>query len=225
VLAVLLLATTLAPIDIIRDAVEQSQKVDHLRRNFSMTQKTISRSGNKVNVKVHEMTYRDGKPYRQLVSKDGEPVESKPESYNPNEERRRELFAEMIKAFDYFHAGEEQVDGVDCWILRLEPRPGYDPPSIKSSFLKHMAGTVWIAKKYSRLVKLDAHTTGPVTFGWFLAKLSPGTRIYLEQTRVEDEVWLPKRFKMTYDGRFLFKTIKGEVEQLSSNFRRISPGT
>lgn len=224
-LAVLLFAATLAPIDIIRDAVEQSQKVDHLRRNFSMTQKTISRSGGKTSVKVYEMTYKDGKPYKQLVSKDGEPVESKMESYNPNEERRRELFNEMTKAFEYTHAGEEQIDGVECWVLQLKPKPGYDPPSMKTSFLKHMEGKVWIAKKFSRLVKLDAMTTGPVSFGWFLAKLSPGTRIFLEQTRVEDEVWLPKRFKMTYDGRFLFKTLKGEVEQLSWDFQRITPNT
>jgi hypothetical protein len=38
-------------------------------------------------------------------------------------------------------------------------------------------------------------------------------------------VWLPSRLKMTYDGRVLFKTIKGEIEQLSSNFRRINPTT
>ena len=224
-LAVLLLATSIAPIDIIRDAVEQSQKADHLRRNYSMTQKTISRSGSKVTVKTYEMTYEKGKPYRQLVSRDGQAVDSKPESYNANEERRREMFAEMTKAFDYSHAGIEVVDGVECWVLSLRPKAGYDPPSMRTSFLKHMEGKVWIAKDHNRLAKLDVQTTAPVSFGWFLAKLEPGTRIYLEQKRVDDGVWLPTRFKMTYDGRMLFKSLKGEVEQLSSNFRRISPST
>jgi hypothetical protein len=75
------------------------------------------------------------------------------------------------------------------------------------------------------MLRLDAKTVGPVTFGGFLAKLEPGTRIQLEQSRVDEGVWLPTRFRMTYDGRFLFKSFKGEVEQVSSNFKRINPAT
>jgi hypothetical protein len=223
VLALLLFAA--APIDIIREAVELSDKTDHLRRNYAMTQETIQRAGNKTSRKTYEMTYRDGKPYRQLVLRDGKPVESKPEAYNPNEERRREMFRELPKAMDYSFAPDETVDGHECWVLLAKPRPGYKPPSHRTSFLPHMEAKVWITKKHKRMVRLEAHTIGPVSFGGFLVRLSPGTRIELEQVRVDEDVWLPSRFKMIYDGRILFKSFSGELEQLSTNFRKISPST
>jgi hypothetical protein len=223
VLAVLLLATAL---DIVTAAVDQSIKSDHLRQNYSMTQETVSRSAAKQTVKVYEMTYRNGKPVRKLIRENGQPVtDSEFESYKSNEPRRVEMLRELPKALDYKMVGEERVNGSDCWVLYATPKPGYKPPAMRMAFLTQMEAKVWISKEHSRMLRLDAKTVGPVTFGGFLAKLEPGTRIQLEQSRVDEGVWLPTRFRMTYDGRFLFKSFKGEVEQVSSNFKRINPAT
>ena len=224
--AVLLFAAAVAdptPLDIIKSAVEVSAKTDGLRQNYSMTQETINRSPGRESRKTYEMTFKNGKPYRRLVLKDGAPVNGKSEIYTSSEERRFEMLRELPKALDYTHAGSEVVDGDDCWVLNAIPKPGYDPPSMSTKFLTQMHAKVWISKKHHRMLKLDAVSVGPVSLGGFLAKFEKGTRIYLEQVKVDDNVWLPSRFKMTYDGRVLFKTIKGEIEQLSSNFRRINP--
>jgi hypothetical protein len=227
VLAVLVLAFAAVepnPLEIITTAVGLSEKTDRLRQNYSMTQETINRSPGKEARKTYEMTFRDGKPYRTLVLRDGQAVHgSKPEVYKSSEERRFEMLRELPKAMDYTHAGVETIDGEECWVLTAKPKPGYDPPSMSTKFLAQMNAKVWISKKDHRMLKVDAVSFGPVSFGFGLAKLAPGTRIYLEQVKVDDNVWLPSRFKMTYDGRFLFKTFKGEIEQLSSNFRRIAP--
>jgi hypothetical protein len=135
------------------------------------------------------------------------------------------MLRELPKALVYVHAGTEVIDGDECWVLSATPKPGYDPPSMSTKFLTQMHAKVWISKKNHRMLKLDAVSVGPVSLGGFLAKFEKGTRIYLEQVKVDENVWLPSRFKMTYDGRVLLKTIKGEIEQLSSNFRRISPTT
>jgi len=225
VFAVLLLAAALSPIEIIRAAVELTEKTDHLRREYSLTQENIQRSGGKTTYKTYEITFQDGKAYRKLIRRDGQPVEAKPETYAASEERRMELLRELPKAMDYTLSGEAVVHGYDCWVLLAKPKPGYKPPSFSTSFLTQMEAKVWITKDHSRMVRLDAQTIGPVTFGGFLAKVGPGTRIELEQVRVTDEVWLPSRFKMTYNGRVLFKTFSGDIEQLSSNFRKISPST
>jgi hypothetical protein len=160
-----------------------------------------------------------------MVLRDGQPVNGKSEVYTSSEERRFEMLRELPRALDYSHAGTEVIDGEECWVLSAKPKPGYDPPSMTTKFLTQMHAKVWISKKHHRMLKLDAISVGPVSLGGFLAKFEKGTRIQLEQVKVDDNVWLPSRFKMTYDGRVLFKSIKGEIEQLSSNFRRISPAT
>jgi hypothetical protein len=225
VLAVLLLASSLTPLDIVSAAVELSEKTDHLRRNYSVTQENISRSGGKTTTKTFEMTYQNGKPYRKLIRRDGKPVESKAEGYSQNEERRLEAFRELPKALDYAFAPEETVDGYECWVLTAKPKPGYKPVSMRTSFLTQMEAKVCISKKHRRMVRLDANTIGPVSFGGFLARLAPGTRIQFDQIRVDEDVWLPSRLKIVYNGRVLFMTFKGEIEQLSLNYRRISPTT
>jgi hypothetical protein len=228
VFAVLLLAAAIVPpepLEIIKTAVELSEKTDRLRQNYSMTQETINRSPGKETRKTYEMTFRDGKPYRKMVLRDGQPVNAKPEVYTSSEERRFEMLRELPKALVYTHSGLETIDGEECWVLSATPKPGYDPPSMTTKFLTQMHAKVWISKKHHRMLKLDAISVGPVSLGGFLAKFEKGTRIQLEQVKVDENVWLPSRFKMTYDGRVLFKSIKGEIEQLSSNFRRLSPAT
>lgn len=222
-IAVFLLATSLAPVEIIRNAVELSEKTDHLRRNFSVVQENISRSGGKTSTKTYEMTYRDGKPFRKLIRKDGKPVESKAEQYNQNEERRLEMFRELPKALDYTFVPDERVEGHDCWVMMAKPKPGYKPVSMRTSFLTQMEAKVWITKQHNRMIRLDAKTIGPVSFGGFIAKLAPGTRIQLDQVRVEEDVWLPKHLRITYDGRVLFFNFKGEIEQLTLDYKRINP--
>ena len=43
------------------------------------------------------------------------------------------------------------------------------------------------------MLRLDAKTVGPVSFGGFIAKLEPGTRIQLEQSRVDEELRVAER--------------------------------
>lgn len=219
----MLAAATLSPVEIVRIAVELSERTDHLRRNFSAIQETISRSGDKTSTKVYEMTYVDGKPHRKLLSRDGEPVDAKLEPYKQNEDQRKEMFQELPKALDYTFAPEETVDGYECWVMHAKPKPGYKPISMKTSFLKQMEAKVWISKKHNRMVRLDAKTIGAVSFGGFLAKLAPGTRIQFDQIEVENGIWLPSRLRINYDGRVLFFGFKGEIEQHSMNYKRISP--
>jgi hypothetical protein len=226
VLAVLLFASSVSPLDIVRTAVELSEKTESQRRNYSLTQEHITRSGGKTSAKTYEVTFREGKQFRRLVARDGKPVESALELYtSKNEERRREMLREFTKALDFTMAPDEQVDGHDCWVLVAKPKPGYKAPSFRTAFLMQMEGKVWIAKQSNRMVKLDAVTIGPVSFGGFLAKLGPGTRVHVEQQLLADGVWLPTRFKLTYNGRVLFKGVDGEVEQLYRNYKRISSAT
>ena len=50
-------------------------------------------------------------------------------------------------------------------------------------------------------MKLDLEVIDTISFGLFLARLHKGTHIATEQTRVNDEVWLPRHTAVHVDVR------------------------
>ena len=135
--------------------------------------------------------------------------------------QRREMLEELPAAFLFAFEGEETVAGHDAWRIRATPRSGYHPKSARSAVLTKMEGRFWISKQHNRLVKVEAVTTGPVSFGWGLAKVAPGTRFTIEQMKLSDGVWVVRRFKMLYDVRIaMVKHARGETEQLMWDFKR-----
>jgi hypothetical protein len=136
---------------------------------------------------------------------------------------RREMLQELPDAFVFQMMGEEAMDGHEAWRIRATPRAGYEPRSARSAILTKMEGQFWISKKHNRLIKVDAVTTDNISFGWFLARVGPGTRITFEQMKLPGEVWVLRRFKMAYDVRIaLVKHARGETEQIMWNFNRAS---
>ena len=61
----------------------------------------------------------------------------------------------------------------------------------------------------------------PDAFGLFLARLSPGAKLVLEQTRINGELWLPKREYMVGNGRIaLLKRIAEDDEITWTDYRK-----
>ena len=87
-------------------------------------------------------------------------------------------------------------------------------PSIrKPKILPKMRFRVWIDKNDSQMKKLDVQVIDTVSFGLFLARLHKGSRIVVEQTRVNDEVWLQQHIAVTVDVRLaLLKDLSLEVD-------------
>jgi hypothetical protein len=198
--------------------------------------------------KTYDIIPLGGEPYRKLVSEDGRPLseedarreqekfektarerasESPAEraerlkKYEEKSKVRREMFDELPKALTYRVVGEDTIDGQPVWVLEAEPRPAYEPKSFRTSFLTRMRGRVHISKEHQRMMKVDMVTTGPVSFGWFLAKMAPGTRIILEQMQLPEGIFVMKRFKINYDVKVaLVKEIRGETEHRMWDYRR-----
>jgi len=113
------------------------------------------------------------------------------------------------------------VDGHDAWVIAATPKPDYRPKLHDTKPLMKIKGKVWIDKAEYQWVRLEAETTDTISFGLFLARLSPGARLVFEQTRVNDEVWLPKREYTSGSGRLgLVKKIAMEQELTWSNYRK-----
>jgi hypothetical protein len=90
-------------------------------------------------------------------------------------EREQQEMDEAIDGFDLRLAGEEQIDGVPVWVIDGAPRPGYKFQSNESAgVLSKMKGRIWVAKSDYQPVRIDAETTGTISFGAVLARIYKG---------------------------------------------------
>jgi hypothetical protein len=68
---------------------------------------------------------------------------------------------------------------------------------------------------------MDVECIDTVSLGLFLARVHKGSRIVFEQTRVNDEVWLPKHVSVKIDVRLaLLKNFNAEQEQTFRDYKK-----
>jgi hypothetical protein len=173
-----------------------------------------------VTSKTQEIRMIEGSPYRRLLERDGKPIppgeQELQESYlkdnierrkseSPADrarriaeyERRRDRFLAAIReipdAFDYKIVGEENLAGRKAWVIDGVARPGYQPKDRYSHVFPQLAGRLWIDQQDVRWVKIHTELTDIATFGWIVVRIAKGGRAEMEQLRLDDGAWAPKR--------------------------------
>jgi hypothetical protein len=136
-------------------------------------------------------------------------------------EEDRKFVLEIADAFNFRLIGSEAIDGRDAWVLECEPRPGYEPKQRGAKLLSKFKGRIWIDKADTQWVKLDITAIDTVSIGFVLARIHKGTRVLIEMTRVNDEVWLPKHLLAHFDARIaLFKNYDEDVDQTYRDYKK-----
>jgi hypothetical protein len=136
-------------------------------------------------------------------------------------EKDREFLREVPDLFVFKLLGDETIDGRGVWVISATPKPDARPKSGDAKPLLKVQAKVWIDKAEYQWVRLEAETTATISFGLFIARLAPGAKLEFEQTRVNDEVWLPKREVVRGAARLgLVKKLVGEEETTWSNYRK-----
>jgi len=186
----------------------------------------------------------DGQPFRRMLERDGKPLppeeqrkqqakldkatakleheteEQKQRSaagFEKARRREREFLLEIPDAYDLRLEGSDTIDGRDVWVVSGTPKPGYRAKSRDGAALLKIHGKMWIEKAGYNWVRLEAQTTETISFGWFLARLNPGAKLVLEQARINDEVWLPKREFLSGSGRIALVKRIAEDEEITWN--------
>ena len=141
--------------------------------------------------------------------------------YEKQRQKDREFLTEIPEGYAFRLEGDETVDGRDVWVISATPRSGYEPKQHDAKPLLKIRGKIWIDKSEYQWVRLEAETMATISYGLFLARLNPGAKLVFEQTRVNDEVWLPKREFVRGAGRVgLLKKVAMEQELTWSNYRK-----
>jgi hypothetical protein len=67
-----------------------------------------------------------------------------------------------------------------------------------------VAGKLWVDKQDLGWIKVDGQVIQPFSMGLFLVRLLRGSHITLEQTRVDDGIWMPERVEVRAAARIFF---------------------
>jgi hypothetical protein len=79
--------------------------------------------------------------------------------------------------------------------------------------LTKVRGKIWIDQGEYQWVKVDAEAIAPLSFGLGLLRLAPGGSLHFEQTRVNDEVWLPSKAEIRADARVAYvRKLRAEMD-------------
>ena len=190
----------------------------------------------------------NGEPYRRMLERNGRPLppdelRKQQEKLDKNvaklqhetaEQRQRRLaeyekqrlkdrafLREIPDAYDLRLEGEAKVDGHDVWVIVGTPRAGYHPKERDAKALEKIRGKLWVDKSNYQWVRVEAESTGTISFGLFLARLNPGAKLVFEQTRVNDEVWLPKHMFLKGTGRLgLLLRVASEEDITWNDYRK-----
>jgi len=148
-------------------------------------------------------------------------VRKREEKESKEHEEGRKFVHEVSDAYDFKLVGTELVGEREAWVIDGEPRPGFVPQVKGAKYLPKFHGRVWIDKSDLQLAKMDIEAIDTVSFGLFLARVHKGSRILFEQTRVNDEVWLPQHVVVKFDVRLaLLKEIRESQEQTFRDYKK-----
>jgi len=204
-------------------------------------------------IKTYEILEIYGEQVQRLIEKDDNPLDAKEaakeeekiqkiidkrknesdEDRKKREEKEakeredgRKFVREVADAYNFTLLGTELVDGREAWMINAEPRPGFEPHMKDSKFLSKVHGRVWIDKSDLQLAKMDVEMLDTVSFGLVLARIHKGTRFILEQTRVNNEVWLPKQVNFKLNARVaLLKGYNLDSEQTFHDYKKFRTTT
>jgi hypothetical protein len=199
-------------------------------------------------VKTYEVLEIYGEQVQRLIEKDDKPLDArgaakeeekiqkiidKRKNESAEDRRKREekeikeredsrkFVREVADAFDFTLVGTEEVGGREAWVIDGEPHLGFAPQMKEAKILSKFRGRVWIDKSDLQLAKMDLEAIDTVSFGWVLARIHKGTRVMLEQTQVNDEVWLPRHVTYKVDARVaLFKGFNVDGEQEYRDYKK-----
>ena len=199
-------------------------------------------------VKTYEVLEIYGEAVQRLIAKNDQPLDAKQaakeeekiqkildkrrnesesdrQKREQKEEKEREdgrkFVREVADAYDFKLLGTESVGGREAWVFQGEPRTGFEPHMKESKFLSKFHGRVWIDKSDLQMAKLDIEAIDNVSVGWVLARIHKGARFMIEQTRVNDEVWLPHYVTFKVDARVaLLKGFKMDGEETFRDYKK-----
>ena len=192
-------------------------------------------------VRVTKTILVDGVPFEQLVERNGhppsaeeerkqredldklkgEPPEQRAVRLHKQDEDNTSIIQEVPKAFDFQLVGEDVVNDRRAYVLQATPHPGYQAQGKYGKMFSKVAGKLWVDQQDLGWIKVEGQVIQPFSLGLFLVRLLPGSQIKMEQTRVDNGIWMPERVEVRAAAKiFLVKSLVIERVLIYSEYQR-----
>jgi hypothetical protein len=198
--------------------------------------------------KTYEIMVLSGEPVQKLIAKNDKPLTEKEaraeeqkikdlvEKFRREDEpaRRKRLqksekqaadnrhfVLEVADAYQFRFSGIEEIGGRRAYVIDADPIPGYKPKSKDARWLPNFKFRAWVDVADRQWVRSDIECIDTVSWGLFLARIHKGSKIRLEQVRINNEVWLPKHVSVSLDARVaVFKNLDMDIDVSFRDYKK-----
>jgi len=214
--------------------------------------KHLDKHGNvkSTELKTYDISFYYGEEYSRLIMVDDKPLSdkekkkedeklekflSKLRNESPEDRQKRSdkekkerqesraYRLDVANAYDFRIVGEEELEGVNTWVIEATPRRDFKPTQPHADILKKIKGKMWIDKKEYNWIRVEAEATDTISLGLFLFRIHPGSRFNFQQLHLNNEVWLLRKLYINGGARIaLLKNEAIEQEDTFSNYRKFS---
>jgi len=236
--------------EIIRRSVDRDAYNFERLKNYTFLERSEERRYDRdgklksTDVETEEILILVGRPYGRLIERDDKPLSEKEALKEQQkmdkelEKRRREserdkadqdkdraeqrrFLREVPEAFNLTLKGSEQLSGRAVWVIDAQPKPGYKPKAKRADLLTKIRGKIWVDQMDYQWVKAEVEIIDAISVGLGLLRIAPGGTVRFEQTRVNDEVWLPLRVNVAANARLAYlKKLRAELDITYRNYRK-----
>ena len=155
------------------------------------------------------------------AAQSGKPQRDAYEKVTKKQKERADLIDQTRSAFFFTLLGEETRGGRKLLKFRMDPNPGYKPPTRSASIFTKVKGMIWLDEASGQMARIEGDVTDDISFGLFLGKIYKGSHFLQERYEFAPGVWLPTFSEYDFDGRKFFSQVSVHQKTLASNYRRV----
>lgn len=135
--------------------------------------------------------------------------------------------AGFLRACEFVSPRRENFRGRETIVFDFRARSGFRPTNDEESIISKLVGVAWIDPVDKQVMRLEARLAqGIKVGGGLLASVRAGSAFVVEQTRIDEGVWLPRFTQMNFSVRvLLFAGMRMDATHEFSDYKRFTTKT
>lgn len=135
--------------------------------------------------------------------------------------------SDFLRVSHFSNPRWERFRGQDMVVFDFGPNPNYKPKKLVDKLIYDLVGTVWVDPQAEDVARLEARFDNSFKIGGgVLASLQKGSAFQFEQSRVNNEVWLPSYDEIHVGAKFLLvKTFRADQTDHYYDYQKFHVGT
>lgn len=214
--------------ELLKTVAKNQKETDEIQKDYACMKLEEEDSVNgkeeitKRTTTLYQISYIHGNEMDRKVEVDGKPL-SVAEQQKEDERLQKEAarydkeaadpkkkndddvgISDFLRVSRFTNPRWERFRGQDVVVFDFSPSPEYKPKTTVEKFIHDFVGTIWVDPQAQDIARLEARMDNSLKVGGgVLASLHKGSAFEFEQSRVNNEVWLPSYDEITISVKVL----------------------